>query len=106
NGIRPVDDEVRAIRNAPTPTNVDHRPLVTLFSEKKPVPPMANSRIQRWALTLSAYTYTVRYRPGLQNGNADACSRLPLQTGFKDPPLPVEFVLQLERVDLGPVSSG
>ncbi|KAG8174286.1 hypothetical protein JTE90_020773 [Oedothorax gibbosus] len=65
---------------------------------------MANSRIQRWALTLSAYTYTVRYRPGLQNGNADACSRLPLQTGFKDPPLPVEFVLQLERVDLGPVS--
>ncbi|KAG8174283.1 hypothetical protein JTE90_020770 [Oedothorax gibbosus] len=82
----------------------DHRPLVTLFSEKKPVPPMANSRIQRWALTLYAYTYTVRYRPGLQNDNADACSRLTLQTGFKDPPLPVELVLQLERVDLGPVS--
>lgn len=63
---------------------------------------MANSRIQRWALTLSAYT--VRYRPGVQNGKADACSRLPLQSTFADPPLEVELVLQMERVELGPVS--
>ncbi len=55
----------------------DHRPLSFIFGEKKGVPPMASSRIQRWALTLSAYRYTIRYKPGKSLGNADAFSRLP-----------------------------
>lgn len=38
----------------------DHRPLQHLFSESKPVLAMASARIQRWALTLSAYDYTIR----------------------------------------------
>jgi hypothetical protein len=40
---------------------------------------MASSRIQRWALTLSAYHYTIQYRPGNKLSNADALSRLPLK---------------------------
>ena len=39
---------------------------------------MASSRIQRWALTLSAYRYQIRYIPGSQLNNSDALSRLPL----------------------------
>ena len=35
-----------------------HKPLFFLFSEKKGIPQMASARIQRWALTLSAYQYT------------------------------------------------
>ena len=38
---------------------------------------MASSRIQRWALTLSAYHYTIRYKPGSALSNADTLSRLP-----------------------------
>ena len=38
---------------------------------------MASSRVQRWALILSAYTYTIRYKPGKSLGNADGLSRLP-----------------------------
>ena len=31
-----------------------------------------SSRVQRWALTLSAYDYTMQYRPGSKMTNADA----------------------------------
>ena len=55
----------------------DHQPLAHLFGEKKGMPPLASSRIQRWALTLSAYHYSIRYKSGRLIGNADALSRLP-----------------------------
>ncbi|MDA8002261.1 MAG: Ty3/Gypsy family RNase HI domain-containing protein, partial [Alphaproteobacteria bacterium] len=42
----------------------DHRPLQYLFAETKPVPAVASAGIQHWALTLSAYDYTIRYKPG------------------------------------------
>ena len=32
----------------------DHKPLESLFNEKKATPAMAAARIQRWALTLAA----------------------------------------------------
>ena len=54
----------------------DHKPLERLLSESKPVSPMASARIQRWALTLSAYEYSLVYRPGSSLGHADAMSRL------------------------------
>ena len=38
---------------------------------------MASSRIVRWAIILSAYTYTIHYKPGKHLSNADALSRLP-----------------------------
>ena len=56
----------------------DHQPLKYLFSESRHIPMMASSRIQRWALTLSAYEYKILHRPGSQMSNADALSRLPL----------------------------
>ena len=52
----------------------DHKPLSYLFNE---ISPMASSLIQRWALTLSAYQYTIRYKTGKTLSNADALSRLP-----------------------------
>ena len=36
------------------------------------------NRLQRWFDFLSAYTYTLEYRPGKINGNSDLLSRLPL----------------------------
>ena len=35
----------------------------------------ANGRIARWALRLQPYTFSIRYRPGSANSNADAFSR-------------------------------
>lgn len=56
----------------------DYKPLESLFNEKKATQPMAAARIQRWALTLAAYNYSIEYKPGLEHANADALSRLPL----------------------------
>ena len=33
----------------------DHKPLFSLFNMNKPIPQMDSPRVQRWAVTLSAY---------------------------------------------------
>jgi hypothetical protein len=81
----------------------DHRPLETLLSEKKSIPPMASGRIQRWALTLSAYQYTLRYKSGVQMSNADALSRLPLPISAQEVPLPAETVCLIEFMESSPL---
>ena len=77
----------------------DHKPLVGLFGENTPLPPMASARIHRWAMILSGYSYKLRYKPGQDIDNADACSRLPLQlplTTEEERPETVQFLQQLE----------
>ena len=49
----------------------DHKPLLGLFSEKKGIPNMAAARMQRQAILLSAYDYTLKYQSGAENSNAD-----------------------------------
>lgn len=49
----------------------DHRPLQGIMNIKEP-----NSRLTRWRLRLSEYDYTVIYKPGKINSNADALSRI------------------------------
>ncbi|XP_063049093.1 uncharacterized protein K02A2.6-like [Engraulis encrasicolus] len=58
--------------------STDHKPLISLFHEKKPVPQMCSPRVQRWATLLRAYEYKILYKPGKDHGNADGLSRLPL----------------------------
>ena len=42
----------------------DHQPLKYLLNETRHIPVMASARIQRWALTLGGYRYTIRHKPG------------------------------------------
>ena len=39
---------------------------------------MTSGRIQRSALTLGVYDYSIKFKQGKANANADALSRLPL----------------------------
>lgn len=48
----------------------DHKPLTWLFNCKDP-----GSRLLRWRLKLSEYDYSIQYKPGKINSNADALSR-------------------------------
>ncbi len=83
----------------------DHKPLTHLFGENNPVPPMASTRIQRWALLLSAYQYSIKYKRGQDHANADALSRLPLPCRSADVPLPGETVLLLDHLQTTPVTA-
>ena len=58
----------------------DHKPLMYLFGEHRAISATASARVQRWALTLSGYQYSIVHRPGSQQGNADGLSRLPPTT--------------------------
>ena len=70
----------------------DHKPLES-----------SAARIQRWALTLAAYNYTIKYKPGIEHGNADALSRLPLPVRPQTTPVPAETVRTMELLDSTPV---
>ena len=82
---------------------IDHKPLHTLFS--RAVPPQASGRIQRWALTLAAYEYTLFWCLTKQHENADAMSRLPLPKKPLETPLPAELVLLMEHLEESPVAA-
>lgn len=82
----------------------DHKPLLGLFNESRSVPHMASGRVQRWALILAAYEYTIVYKPGQANANADAFSRLPLPDKPKVTPIPMETALLMEQLESSPVN--
>lgn len=56
----------------------DNQALVTLLHPSKKLPVMTLHRLQRWAIILQSYTYSIRYRNTKQHANADALSRLPM----------------------------
>ena len=85
--------------------NTDHKPLEGLLSATKGVPPLAAPRVQRWALTLAAYKYSIHYKVGRQNENADALSRLPLPELPSTVPQPGETVLLMNHLNETPVTS-
>ena len=83
----------------------DHKPLLSILGPKTGIPSLAAARLQRWALLLSAYTYTIEYKNSSSHGNADALSRLPLpeSTPISFSPAPSCFNIgQLESL---PVTS-
>ena len=83
----------------------DHKPLVSPFEERRAMPAHASAQIQRWALTLTAYQYVLRFRTSAQNANADAMSRLPLPGPAKEPPIPAETVMLLHHLNASPVTA-
>lgn len=58
-----------------------HKPLTAIVGPKKGIPSLSAARLQRWAVLLSAYNYSISYKPTQQHGNADGLSRLPLPSG-------------------------
>ena len=77
----------------------DHKPLIGLFSPSKPIPPQASGRVQRWALILQAYNFTLMHRSGKFLCTADALSRLPLPTSCENTPVPADWTMLVNFLD-------
>lgn len=96
-------------RREPFILKTDHRPLLSIFGKKNGTSVTAALRLQRYAIILSAYNYTVQYISSKHNLVADYFSRAPL-------PLSIDQQAQEEEEDgrsflfleaaLGPVSYG
>uniref|UniRef100_A0A8C5P7E0 Reverse transcriptase RNase H-like domain-containing protein n=1 Tax=Leptobrachium leishanense TaxID=445787 RepID=A0A8C5P7E0_9ANUR len=75
----------------------DHKPLISLFNELKEAPQMASLHIQRWAVTLCRYEYSIVYKAGKDHQNADGLSRLPVAGDEVETSADEERVLLLEE---------
>ena len=65
---------------------------------------MAFEGIQRWALLLSSYQYTVSYKPGSQMANAGVVSKLPLPKMPVSVPSLRETVLLMQSLQTLPLT--
>ena len=54
----------------------DHRPLEFIFAPNKELPKTVSARITRWAISLMAFDYEIKYKEGSSIPHADAMSRL------------------------------
>lgn len=54
----------------------DHQPLLTIFGSKKGASAHSANRLQRWALIMLAYDFSIEYKKTSEFGYADALSRL------------------------------
>ena len=55
----------------------DHKRLLGILTKEKGIPQLAASRLQRCAITLSGYNYTLKYKIGTPNSNANCRSQFP-----------------------------
>ena len=82
----------------------DHKPLTTIFGSKQGIPPLAAARLQRWALILSAYDYSIEFKPTGRHANADGFSRLPIMS--KDSTTTSEAtIFNMKQVEALPVTT-
>ena len=70
----------------------DHKPLLKIFGEKTGLPCVTATRLERWAVTLSSYSYSIQYIKGSDNVIADCLSRLPLQLSSEQEAKLVSFL--------------
>ena len=80
--------------------HTDHKPLMHLFGEHRGIPQLASARIQRWALILGSYTYSVQYKPGKELQHANELNRLPLP----DTLIPPEIIRLVDILNSSPIT--
>ena len=76
----------------------DHEPLTSIFHPSKSLPAVTAARLQRYALFLAGFDYTIMYKNTKCHGNADGLSRLPLhsETTEESDPVGLFYSTQFE----------
>jgi hypothetical protein len=85
----------------------DHQPLISIFNPTKATSVTMAARMQRYAVFLSGYTYTIRYKSTKLHRNADGLSRFPLPSTDTTNSTTVDeaHVFQLSQLETLPVSA-
>ena len=83
----------------------DHKPLIGLFGEDKAIPSSATPRMQRWALILAGYEYSLKFKAAKNNTKANSLSPLPLQEMPAKIPENGENILVMDHLDCSLVTA-
>ena len=83
----------------------DHKPLTTILGPKNTIPSLAAARLQRWALLLAGYSYSIKFKPTSTHSNADGLSRLPLKNATSLGYLPDATNFNVAQIDALPVTA-
>ncbi len=85
--------------------HTDHKPLLGLLGETKAIHHTSSPRMQLWARTMMAYSYSLKYIPGRDNAVTNALSRLHnVDNSLKKAPI-FEAVNLLQDLQTSPVTS-
>lgn len=92
----------------------DHEALKYIFNPSASVGKVTTAMLHRWAIELSAYSYTIHHKPGKMLPHADYLSRYaykddpPETESFLVNPLPIDrnLLIHETRLAYGPVISG
>ena len=85
----------------------DHKPLLGLLGETRAILPTSSGRVQRCALTLASYNYSLVYPPRKEMYCSDELSRLPLPITIPEPPQSGDIIHLMANVihDEAPVTA-
>ena len=83
----------------------DHQPLSYLFNKAREILHISPSRIQRWALTLSTYQYSIHYKQGKMLSNTDELSHLPRSNTTSVNCIPGDLVHLINHLSTTAISS-
>lgn len=82
----------------------DHQPLTSIFNPSKSIPVTSVSRLQRYTVFLSGFTYEIMYKSTKNHTNADALSRLPVKSNENDEP-DASDIFNIEQIKNLPVTA-
>ena len=83
----------------------DHKPLTVIFNPRKGIPPLSAARLQRWSVILSAYDYTIVFKPTQLHGNVDGLSRLLLLVNRETKELSEPSIFNVRQIENLPVTA-
>ncbi len=82
----------------------DHQPLLGLLGESKGIQQMSYPPMQRGALALSAFSYTLKHIRGPEYTLADTLSRLPIVDNSPEKAPPFEVINLLQNLQYAPIN--
>ena len=78
---------------------------MVIFNPRKGIPLLSAARLQRWSVILSAYDYTIVFKPTQLHGNVDGLSRLPLFVNRETKELLEPSIFNVSQIENLPVTA-